>query len=323
MRADTFSFESDDGHRLHVYRFLPEGAPRGVVHISHGMAEHAGRYARLAEALTQRGYAVYANDHRGHGRTATGPTELGFFAASGGFDRVVRDLARLIAHEKQEHPGLPVTLLGHSMGSFLAQEYALQHGSELRALVLSGSSGKPTPLAQLGRGIARLERWRLGERGRSALLSALSFDAFNKRFGPTRTAFDWLSRDPAEVDKYIADPLCGFRVTTTLWVDVLDGAARIADPQRQARLPRELPVYLFGGSRDPVGGEAGINQLLADYRAAGLRRVTCRLYPDARHEVLNESNRSEVVQDLLRWLDEVHGEGDAKPQDRPAPTPVS
>lgn len=309
MRSDTFPFKADDGKSLHVYRHLPDeaaGAPRAVVHISHGMAEHAGRYARLAEALTGAGFVVYANDHRGHGRTVDSPDDLGFFASSGGFLRLVRDLEELMAHEGRQHPGLPLLLLGHSMGSYFCQELALRGVVPLRALALSGTSGKPSPLAQAGRVLARVERRRLGERGRSPLLTRLSFGDFNRKFAPNRTDFDWLSRDPAEVDKYVADPLCGFPVTTALWVDVLDGTAAIADPARQARLPRDLPIYLFAGARDPVGEDGrSVTRLAEAYRAAGLRRVTLRLYPEARHEVLNERNRDEVVRELLAWLDEV------------------
>jgi alpha-beta hydrolase superfamily lysophospholipase len=305
MRSDTFTFQADDGKDLFVYRFLPDpGPPSSIVHIAHGMAEHAGRYARLAEALTAAGHAVYANDHRGHGRTAQGPDELGFFASQGGFQRVVRDLDLLIAHEKQQHPGLPVTLLGHSMGSFLTQAFLLQQGHALKAAALSGSAGKPDLLSQAGRLVARLERLRLGERGRSKLLTSLSFDAFNKKFAPNRTGFDWLSRDPAEVDKYVADSLCGFAVTTTMWIDVLDGTAHIADPARQRQIPPDLPIYIFSGARDPVGQETkSVGQLVAAYQAAGLRRVTHRFYPEARHETLNEINRDEVTRDLVGWLD--------------------
>lgn len=313
MLADTFTFEADDGRALFVYRWLPGGGKRGVIHIAHGMSEHAGRYARLAEALCEAGWAVYANDHRGHGKTARDSSELGFFASRGGFQRVVTDIAQLIAREKAEHPGLPVVLFGHSMGSTLAQEYLIEHGGSIQGAVLSGCSGKPNALANAGRLVARAERRRLGELGRSPLLQALSFESFNKRFAPTRTTCDWLSRDCAEVDRYLADPLCGFAVTTSLWVDVLDALANVARPERQARIPKDLPVYIFAGSRDPVGLDSkGPRQLIEAYRAAGLRNVKHRFYPGGRHEMLNESNREEVVRDLLAWLAaEVKGEAAA------------
>ncbi|WP_437318430.1 lysophospholipase [Sorangium sp. So ce385] len=304
MPADTFTFQADDGRELFVYRWLPDDGARGIFHIAHGMSEHAGRYARLAHALSAAGWAVYANDHRGHGRTARERGELGFFASQGGFQRVVRDLAALIAREREEHPGLPVVLFGHSMGSSLVQEYLIERGGSIQGAVLSGSSGKPSPLVDAGRLLARAERRRLGERGKSQLLQSMSFDSFNKLFAPARTPFDWLSRDRAEVDGYMADPHCGFPATVSLWIDLLDALVEIARPERQARIPKELPVYVFSGSRDPVGGPLrGVTQMIEAYRAAGLRRVTQRIYPGGRHEMLNEINREEVVRDLLAWLD--------------------
>ncbi len=303
MRADTFTFTADDGAALFVHRFLPEGQPTGVVHIAHGMAEHGARYARFAEALTLKGYAVYADDHRGHGKTSPAADDRGFVSRQGGWARLVRDQAQLIEHEKQQHPGLPVIVFGHSMGSFLVQSYLLDRSKEVAAAILSGSGGKPGLLAQAGRLVARIERLRLGERGRSALLTALSFDDFNKRFAPTRTGFDWLSRDPAEVDKYVADPACGFAVTTTLWIDLLDAAAANADPARQKGVRSDLPIYLVAGARDPVGEMGkGVLRLEAEYKGAGIKSVTCKLYPDARHEILNETNRDEVTAAITAWL---------------------
>lgn len=305
MRSSDFTHRASDGKSLFVYRFLPdEGTTiKAVVHIAHGMAEHAARYARVAEALTRAGYAVYANDHRGHGKTAL-PTELGFFAEQGGFARVVADLVELVAHEKAEHPGLPLVLFGHSMGSYMVQAYVIDHGRDLAGAVLSGSAGKPNLLASAGRLVARAERLRQGARGTSKLLSDLSFGAFNKQFAPTRTAFDWLSRDAAEVDKYVADPLSGFDVTTSLWVDVLDALGAIARPERQAQIPKDLPIYVFSGGEDPVSEKTkSLSQLLAAYRLAGVRDVAHRFYPGARHETLNETNRDDVTRDLLAWLD--------------------
>ena len=305
MRSSDFTHQASDGKTLFVYRFLPdEGTPvKAIVHLAHGMAEHAARYARVAEALTAAGYAVYANDHRGHGKTAS-PEELGFFAEKDGFARVVGDLVELVAHEKKEHPDVPLLLIGHSMGSYMVQEFIIDHGREIAGAVISGSAGKPNLLASAGRLVARAERLRAGVRGKSKLLGDLSFGAFNKQFAPTRTAFDWLSRDVAEVDKYVTDPLCGFDVTTSLWVDVLDALDSIARPERQARIPKDLPIYVFSGSEDPVSEKTkSLEQLLAAYRLAGVRDVAHRFYPGARHETLNETNRDEVTRDLITWLD--------------------
>lgn len=303
MQASTFRLEAPDGITLFVYRWLPDTPPKAVVQIAHGLAEHAGRYARAAEALTRAGYGVYAGDHRGHGRTATIPADLGFFAERDGWNKCVGDLWQLNRRVAADHPGLPIVLLGHSLGSFMAQQFISEHGDALAGAVLSGSNGKPPPIAPVGRLLAQMERLRLGPRGHSALVHALAFGAFNKPFEPARTPFDWLSRDPAEVDKYIADPLCGFRSTVQLYIDVLVALGDIAEPARQARIPKRLPIYIFGGSRDPVG--SNIDQLLDAYGAADLERVTHKFYPDARHECLNETNRDEVTRDLIAWLDAV------------------
>jgi alpha-beta hydrolase superfamily lysophospholipase len=307
MRSDSFTFAADDGHPLFVYRFRPdEGTPlRGIVHIAHGMAEHAARYARVAEALTAAGYLVQADDHRGHGKTARSAADLGFIASAGGFDRCVRDLDQLIARAKEESPGLPVALFGHSMGSFLTQGFLIEHGAKIQAAVLSATAGKPPAIATIGKGVARLERLRRGERAPSKIIDAMSFGQYNKAFAPTRTEFDWLSRDPAEVDKYVADPLCGFSCSTALWVDLLDALSAIARPAAQARIPKELPIYVFSGSEDPVGERTkSVQQLLGAYQRAGLTRVTSRFYPGGRHEMLNETNREEVTRDLVAWLGE-------------------
>jgi alpha-beta hydrolase superfamily lysophospholipase len=305
MRADTFRFKAEDQKELFVYRWLPdEGAPRkAVIHVVHGMAEHAGRYARVAEALVAAGYAVYANDQRGHGQTAASPDELGWMGA-GGFRHALADLEQLLVFEKAENPGLPAVLFGHSMGSYLTQLFMIESGASIRAAVLSGSAGKPNLMASAGRLVARIERLRFGPRGKSPLLKALSFDAFNKAFQPNRTAFDWLSRDEAEVDTYAADPLCGFPVSTQLWVELLDALADISRPERQARVPRDLPVYVFAGSEDPVGEKTrSLEQLLGAYARAGIADVSHQFYPGARHETLNETNRDQVTSDLITWLD--------------------
>jgi alpha-beta hydrolase superfamily lysophospholipase len=291
----------------HVWRWSPDdGAARGVIHISHGMAEHAGRYARFAEALTAAGWIVYANDHRGHGASAATDEDLGYFADHDGWDRLVFDLREYIDRWHALHPGLPVFLFGHSMGSLLAQQYLYEHGGTLAGAILCGSQGKPPPLAAAGRVIARLERRRKGAHGRSRLMDKLAFGQFNAHFRPNRTRFDWLSRDDAEVDAYVADPRCGFLFTTQAWIDLLDGLAELSQPRNQARIRKDLPVHIVAGDRDPVGEMgASVRQLIASYQAAGLRRVTSRIYEGARHELLNETNRDEVTSDLVAWLESI------------------
>ncbi|HEX7967927.1 MAG TPA: alpha/beta hydrolase, partial [Stellaceae bacterium] len=219
--------------------------------------------------------------------------------------KCVDDLWQLSRGIAADHPGVPIVLIGHSMGSFMAQHFISEHGDALAGVVLSGSGGKPSTLAMAGRLIARIERLRLGARGKSALLQAFSFGAFNKPFEPARTPFDWLSRDQAEVDRYVADPLCGFPASVQLWIDMLDALGDIAGVERQARIPKVLPIYVIAGTRDAVSGNTkSLEQLLSAYRDAGLERVTHRFYPDARHELFNETNREEVTRDLIAWVND-------------------
>lgn len=302
MGGDSFRLKADDSVEIHVHRWLPDGAPRAAFQIAHGLAEHGARYVRLAEALTAQGFAVYADDHRGHGLTASAGG-LGFFSERDGWRKCVGDLWTLNRRIAADNPGLPIILLGHSMGSFMAQDFVAHHSAALAALVLSGSNGPPPAIAGVGRMIARIERLRLGAQSKSALLQAMMFGEFNKPFKPARTEFDWLSRDPAEVDAYVSDPLCGFAFSTQLAIDLLDALGTFLKPERLARIRKDLPVYIFSGSDDPVG--ANLPALAEAYRDAGLTRVEMRVYPGARHETLNETNREEVTGDLLRWAETV------------------
>jgi alpha-beta hydrolase superfamily lysophospholipase len=304
MPESEFEFRADDGTSLLARRWLPENRPRAVVQIAHGLAEHSARYARLAAALNAAGYGVYANDHRGHGPKAAA-ADLGHFADEGGWDKVVGDLWTLNRLIAAKQPGAPVVLLGHSLGSFLARSFLARDSDALAGAALSGSSGKPPAIAALGRLVAREERLRLGRRGKSDPIFAMWFGGFNKAFAPARTPFDWLSRDEREVDAYVADPLCGLPFTTQLAIDVLDALPYVTSGANLAAIRKDMPIYVFSGERDPVG--ANIQGLIADLKAAGFTRLTTRLYPGARHETLNETNRDEVTRDLVAWLDGVVG----------------
>ena len=304
MPASEFELRADDGQSLLARRWLPEGRPHAIVQIAHGLTEHSRRYARLAAALNAAGYGVYVADMRGHGPSAPA-ADLGHFADQGGWDKVVGDLWTLNRLIAAEQPGTPIIFLGHSLGSFLGRGFIAEHSDALAGAALSGSSGKPPAIATLGRLIARAERLRLGKRGKSDPLFAMWFGDFNKPFRPARTAFDWLSRDEREVDAYVADPLCGFPFTTQLAIDVLDALPRVTGRENLAAIRKDLPIYVFSGERDPVG--ANIKGLIADLNAAGFTKLTTRIYPGARHETLNETNRDEVTRDLIAWLDGVVG----------------
>lgn len=302
MQHEELWIDASDGNRLFVHRWHNAAAPRAVLMIAHGMAEHGARYARLAEALVADGIEVYALDQRGHGRSAERGL-LGHYAESNGWSKVVGDLATLNHHIRRQHPQAPIFLLAHSMGSYIGQAYLMQHSCSLQGVILSGSNYQSPALYKVAELVARFERWRLGPQGRSRLIDFLSFGSFNKAFKPNRTAFDWLSRDPDEVDKYVNDPLCGFVCTTQLWCDLVQGLQQIAAPHNLAQIDSDLPLLVIGGAQDPVSEGKRLADLAAALRCAGLRDVELKLYPEARHELLNESNRDEVTTHLREWLE--------------------
>ncbi|MDH0622867.1 alpha/beta hydrolase [Pseudomonas chengduensis] len=308
MRHDAFVINASDGTPLQVNHWYGDEPPRAAVMLAHGMAEHSLRYARLAEALVAAGFALYALDQRGHGATAERGT-LGHYADEDGWSKVVGDLSTLNHHIRQQHPHTPIFLFGHSMGSYIGMAYLLGHSCSLQGAVLSGSNYQPVALYRAARLIAGFERWRLGPKGRSKVIDFLSFGSFNKAFKPNRTAFDWLSRDPAEVDKYVTDPLCGFVCTTQLWCDLLDGLQHITPPSNLAQIDADLPLLVIGGSRDPVSDGKRLGDLAGALREAGVRDVQLKIYPEARHELLNESNRDEVTAHLIDWLQQALSHG--------------
>jgi alpha-beta hydrolase superfamily lysophospholipase len=251
------------------------------------MGEHMQRYAALARALTERGLVVYGQDHRGHGATARSEGELGQLGPDG-WAELVDDVDLLVSRIHDEQPGLPLVLLGHSMGSFAVQQYLLDHSDRIDAAVLTGTAA----LDQLEPALD--------------LDKPIDLAVFNAAFQPARTEFDWLSRDEAIVDAYIADPRCGFGIDVDAGKDMFAAARRMADPGQVAGMRPGLPLYIAAGESDPVNANLALLNVLVDrYRAAGLTNVTVRTYPGARHEILNETNRDEVVASILDWLDQV------------------
>jgi alpha-beta hydrolase superfamily lysophospholipase len=286
MPTSTFRFPSSDGLQVTVYRWEPQGAPIAAVQVTHGMGEHALRYEKFARDMNAKGFVVYAQDQRGHGETA-GAGALGDLG-EGGWPALVEDIGRLNAQIRAEHPGLPLILVAHSMGSFAAQQYLLDHSADVDAVVLTG-----TAVIDLLEPALDLDQ-------------PLDLTMFNAPFEPARTAYDWLSRDQAEVDSYVADPRCGFGIDQASAKAMFVGARRMADPSQVDVMRKDLPVYIAVGEADPINGALTVLDPLVDrYRAAGLTDVVVHTYPEARHEVLNETNRAEVIADLSNWLDQV------------------
>jgi alpha-beta hydrolase superfamily lysophospholipase len=281
--STEFRFTSTDGLQIACARWDSRGPVRGVVQIAHGMGEHIGRYVGAIEVLVSADLTVYGNDHRGHGRTAPSAAHLGDFG-EGGFDLLVEDMVRLSRIAKDEHPDAPFILFGHSMGSFAAQRYVLDHSRELDGLILSGSGALD--------GIASL-----------ASSAPRGINLLNASFEPARTPADWLSRDRSVVDAFINDPLCFPNLQPAAFASFLAAAPRLSDPAILRNIRNDLPIYLFSGSKDPVGQQLeGVRVLMERYRNAGIHDIDHDFYPGGRHEMLNEINRDEVLAHLLGWI---------------------
>jgi alpha-beta hydrolase superfamily lysophospholipase len=297
--GDLHQLQGADGSRVRYRRWLPDGDVRGTVQLVHGASEHSGRYSRLAAALTARGFGVWAMDLRGHGRTAEG-TGIGRFGGGLGVDTVLGDVEALHLVIDEQHPGAPRVLLGHSMGSIIALASAERNGADLAGLVLSGPIGVAPHLVDT---VTALEE-AVAVGAADHALDALG--AFNEKFEPARTRYDWLSRDSDEVDAYISDPLSGdeMPLTVAYAAGVFALAVQAATPAAVASLPDRLPVLLLSGERDPVGGDDAlqVTALAQLFTERGLP-VEQHVYPEARHEVFNETNRDEVVGDLITWLE--------------------
>lgn len=285
------------GGRQQVYgvAYVPD-RPRGMVQIAHGMAEHMGRYREFMDFLAKNGYIAFGCDHMGHGKTARTKEELGYFAPKKGFDLLVTDLHLMTIYMQGKYPGMPAFFLGHSMGSFALRLYLTRYGKELQGAILSGTGGKQAGAGLMG---ALCQK---GGGSPNRLVDRLAFGNFNRGIENPRTPFDWLSRDEERVADYITDPLCGFTFTTKGFGDLFSAIAR-ANRRETFRQTPDLPLLLISGDKDPVGAYGkGVRQVAENYRRAGLHHVECKLYPGARHEVLNETNREQVYQDVLRFL---------------------
>lgn len=286
------------------YYTVPDVAPRAILQISHGMCEYIERYDDFAGYMARNGYVVCGNDHLGHGATSGGPNGTdGFFAEENGCEYVLRDLNEMNRLAREAYPGVPLVLLGHSMGSFFARGYAVRYPDTLDALVLSGTGG-PNPMAGLGVVLTEWIGKLKGKKHRSQFLNNMAFGRYLKRVETPATPYDWISRDAQIVAKYAADAKCTFVFTASAFHDLMTILRAVSSPKWAAGVAKNLPVALFAGDMDPVGdygkGVEAVYRMLWD---AGVEDVSMKLYPGARHEILNETNRAEVYADILQWCD--------------------
>ena len=302
--SDTIALSSPTGAVLNVNLRLADTNPRGVVQINHGLAEHAARYARFAEFLAAHGFHSYAHDHRGHGRTRAPDAPLGRFSAKNGARKVIADTHAVHGYIATHHPGLPVIVFGHSMGGLIAADYVMRHSHHVRGAAIWNANFSAGTLGRLAQVILAWEAFRLGSDVPSRMLPRLTFHAWGESIAAPRTTADWLSHDAAEVDAYIADPLCGWAPSISMWRDVFDLIFAGADIREYQTVPRDIPINLVGGAEDPAtdGGKA-VTRFAQNLRQAGFSNLVSRIYPETRHESLNELNRNIIMQDLVNWLD--------------------
>ncbi len=300
-----FYYPSCGPCQIHACRWSPEGTPKAVVQIVHCVAEYAARYDHFASWLASRGFLVVAEDHMGHGLSVSSKCPQGDFA--GQWFQAVADSHELFCQTRQAYPQLPYILLGHSMGSFMVRTILARYPeSSLSAAIISGTAWMGDGMLRMGKAASGFWGTLFGRHKPSTALTGMIFGGYNRKFKPARTPSDWLSRDEMQVDAYVADPLCGFPVTPALLKEMMTGLQYIQQPEHLQRMNKQLPVLFVSGQEDPVGdaGE-GVRRAHRAFEEAGMQQATLRLYPDCRHELLNERNRDQVYADLLTWMDQL------------------
>ena len=305
MKYTTHTFKTRDRENIFYYKWDAKASVniKGVIQISHGIGEHAGRYERIAELFQEQGYIVYANDHRIHGRSAKSAKMMGIYEGKDYFEDATEDMRELTLIIKNQNPDRKIILFGHSMGSLLSREYVTRYGEDLEALILSGTASYMKGIGSLGLFSANMIQVFKGRNKRNKFLKSISFSEFNKNFKPNRTAFDWLSTDENQVDLFEADPYRTEDFSLSIFQDIIKGSKKINNKDTFHNTPKNLPIYVFSGDKDPVGEMGnGIKKIMKKYAKAGIRDVTLKLYEGGRHEMLNETNKEQVESDVITWL---------------------
>ena len=300
-----FNFPSHDGKTvIRAVEWRPEGEIRAVVQIAHGVAEYIDRYGAFANFLCEHGIAVIGNDHLGHGSSVAEGAARVWFSEQDGWQHVVDDMHSLRLEGGKRFPGVPYFLMGHSMGSFLARTYLIRYPGSVRGEILMGTGHQSGALVSAGRAVAKIEGKRVGWTGFSPLIESMAFGAYNKPFAPNRTTHDWLSVNEENVDRYLADPLCGGKATVGLFHDMLGGIGFIRKPENVKKMDVRKPALFISGWQDPVGDMGkGVIAACNSFRNAGVTDLTLQLYPGMRHEILNETGKEEVYDFIHQWLE--------------------
>ena len=308
MRKEAFSFDSRDGENiLHAVRFSPEETVpvRGVVQIVHGMAEYFERYEAFAEFLTDHGLVVTGEDHLGHGESVAEGELFGYFCKQDPATVLVRDVHRLKKMTQELYPNVPYILIGHSMGSFIVRNYLCRYGTGISAAILLGTGMQSRRFLFVSRVFTAFLQMIFGPKHVAKLADRITFGSYNERIREPETAFDWLSRDTREVKHYVEDPLCGFVFTLNGFATMTELASRLYDTGNLKKIPADLPVFFAAGEEDPVGDYGkGVRHAYDSLKRVGMKNLSLKLYPGARHELLNEINREEVYRDLYCWMEQ-------------------
>lgn len=309
FKMSDFTFLSSSGaNNIHCRLWRPESEVRGLVQIVHGVAEHIGRYSDFAEYLTEHGFAVVGDDHLGHGLSVNDNSELGWFAEENGWDKVVQDEKKLHDLMVENFPGVPMILLGHSMGSFIARTYIGRYPDDFNACIISGTGQNPAIVCRVGRMLANSEIKKHGSKYHSRRLQRLAFGSYLKGIENPIGPNDWICRDEAVIRRYDADPLCGGTASAGLMYDMMGGIMLIGTKAHMQKMNKAMPVLFLSGDADPVGSWGkGVRTVYSRFKDIGMQDVTLKLYPGGRHEMLNELNKQEVWNDVLSWLEEKSG----------------
>lgn len=299
-----FYYESVNHSEIYCIEWIPAAPPRAVLQLSHGIMEHIGRYDNFARYMADRGILVVGNNHLGHGKMAAESGNLGFFADENGWMTVVQDMHQLYQLEHAKYPDLPYFILGHSMGSFLTRTYLTLYPNELRGAILSGTAQTPKAINNLGLIVAAVEKKIVTPKGKSKRLNQLCFGSYPKKFSPAKTKYCWISSDEEIENAYLSDPFCGFIPTASMFSDMLEGIKYITDKKNLIKMQKDLPIYFFSGALDPVGETGkGVKRAYESFLSVGCTDVSIKIYPNGRHEMLNETNRDEVYRDILDWIE--------------------
>lgn len=304
VKKEEFTFDSRDGKtKLHAVRWVPEGKVVCILQIVHGMAEYIERYEELAQFLGEKGILVTGDDHLGHGKSVEPGGTYGYFCEQDPATVVVRDVHRLKKMTQEDYPGIPYVILGHSMGSFILRNYLFRYGTGIEGAIICGTGSQPQILVKFCKILAALQRMFLGDKHVAKLIDSLAFGSYNNRIPDVKTSSDWLCTDDQIVESYVKDELCGFTFTVNGFRTLFELLNRLNKMENVSRMPKDLPVYFIAGEMDPVGNYGkGVRKAYEDFKKAGMERLSLKLYPEGRHELLNEKNKKQVYEELYLWI---------------------